>query len=118
TVTAPVARAETNSMESITRVTKIRRARDKVRAQRKPPTNTRRDPGPLLQLVPRLSPKLHAPDHLAPVADAFERSMRETVEVCISVPPRHGKTTLVLHAIVWILLQNPNAQILYASYAH
>lgn len=120
TTTAPAqrARAETNAMESIARVTKIRRARDKVRAGRKPPSNARRDPGPLLALVPKLSPRLHAPDHLAPVADAFERSMTETVEVCVSVPPRHGKTTLVLHAIVWILLRNPRAQILYASYAH
>lgn len=111
------ARAEM-AVESIARVTKLRRLRDKARAARKPPSNARRDPGPLLALVPKLSPHLHSPDHLAPMADAFERSMHETVEVCISVPPRHGKTTLLLHAIVWILMQDPTAQILYVSYAH
>jgi hypothetical protein len=76
------------------------------------------DPGPLLSLVPRVSPQLEEPVHLADFASAVERSLTETIEVCVSVPPRHGKTTLLLHAIVWILLNDPTATILYASYAH
>lgn len=105
-------------MESIARVTKLRREREKVRAARKPPTNERRDPGPLLKLVPKASPSLREPEHLALFAEGIERSMREQVELCCSVPPRHGKTTLVVHAMVWILLKDPTAQVLYCSYAH
>lgn len=107
-------------MESIARVVKLRRERERARATREArhPRSPRRDPGPLLELVPALSPGLHAPAHLAPIADALERSERETVELCFSVPPRHGKTTLLVHSIVWVLLRDPTAQILYASYAH
>lgn len=105
-------------MESIARVTKLRRLGEKARAARKPPRNRRRHPGPLLRLIPTVSPRLREPGHLSPVAEAIERSMHESVEVCISVPPRHGKTTLLVHAIVWILLCDPTAQILYVSYAH
>lgn len=106
------------AMESIARVTKLRRLGERARAVRGPRQNAPREVPRLLQLVPKISPHLQEPTHLEPVADAFERSLTETVEVCISVPPRHGKTTLILHAIVWILLHNPRAQILYASYAH
>ncbi len=61
---------------------------------------------------------MHRPDHLEPIATKLERCLDETVEVCVSVPPRHGKTTLLVHAIVWILLRDPTATILYVSYAH
>ena len=61
---------------------------------------------------------MHRPEHLAPLAEKLERALDETVEVCFSVPPRHGKTTLIVHAIVWLLLRDPTATILYVSYAH
>lgn len=108
-------------VESIARVTKLRRERARAQATRdaRHPGSPRRDPGPLLALVPALSPRLHAPEHLAPIAEAIELTQRgETVELCFAVPPRHGKTTLLVHAIVWVLLQDPTAQILYVSYAH
>jgi len=56
--------------------------------------------------------------HLGALADAIERSITETVEMCFSVPVRHGKTTLLVAAVVWVLLVRPDAQILYVSYAH
>ncbi len=118
TLPSVVVAEDSVSMESIARVRKLRRVREQVRAARKPPANVRRDPGKLLPFVPKASPQLRAPDHLEPVASAVERSMTEVVEACVSVPPRHGKTTLIVHAIVWILIKNPRAQILYASYAH
>jgi phage terminase large subunit-like protein len=40
----------------------------------------------------------------------------ESIELCISVPPRHGKTTLIVHWIVWLLIQKPDLQILYCSF--
>lgn len=99
------------------RVTRLSRDRSKAIARRAPRTRAI-EAGPLLRLVPRLSPDYEEPAHLREFADEIERSMRETVEVCVSIPPRHGKTTLLLHAIVWILLNDPTATILYASYAH
>lgn len=99
------------------RVTRLTRERSKAAARRAPRVRAM-EPGALLSLVPRVSPQFDEPEHLEPFALEIERSMTETVEVCISVPPRHGKTTLLLHAIVWILLNDPSATILYASYAH
>lgn len=99
------------------RVTKIERERSKAAARRAPRVRSIY-PGRLLQLIPRLSPELLEPTWLEPVTDAIEESMVRPVEVCISVPPRHAKTTTLLHAIVWILLNDPTATILYASYAH
>jgi phage terminase large subunit-like protein len=99
------------------RVTRIERDRSKARARREPKKRAV-EPGRLLKLVPRISPQYEEPEHLTPFALEIERSMHESVEVCVSIPPRHGKTTLLLHAIVWILLNDPTATILYASYAH
>jgi hypothetical protein len=101
------------------RVARSERDRAKLEARRARNARPRAiDPGPLLKLVPRVSPQLQEPEHLEPIADEIERALDETVEVCISVPPRHGKTTLIVHAIVWLLLRDPTCTILYASYAH
>lgn len=63
--------------------------------------------------------KLHDPEHLAAVIAQLDAIARgETVEVTVSLPPRHGKTTLVIYAIVWLLFKRPDMQILYVSYAH
>lgn len=94
----------------------MRRKRDRLRPRRN--TSATIEPGRLLDLVPRLSRQLHRPDHLAPLAEKLELGLEQTIEVCFSVPPRHGKTTLLVHAIVWILLKDPTATILYVSYAH
>lgn len=72
---------------------------------------------PLLDFVPAINPGWSQPRHLFPLVDAFERSQRGPVRVLVSVPPRHGKTELVLHAAVWSLLKNPFDRVLYASYS-
>ena len=72
---------------------------------------------PLLEWIPRASPHLAAPSHLAPLAEQLERVLRgESIELCVSVPPRHGKTTTVVHWIVWLLAQRPDLQVLYCSF--
>lgn len=76
-----------------------------------------RDPGPLAKWIPQASRHLDEPTHLAPIIAQMERVGRgETIELCISVPPRHGKTTLIVHWIVWLLTQRPDMQILYCSF--
>src|SRR5689334_23321079 len=38
--------------------------------------------------------------------------------IIINVPPRYGKTELVIHFIAWALAQYPDSNNLYISYAH
>lgn len=72
---------------------------------------------PLLTWIPRASRKLRAPTHLAKVAKTLERVARgESIEIAFSVPPRHGKTTLIVHWLVWLLLQRPDLRILYCMH--
>lgn len=74
-------------------------------------------PRPLLDFVPALSPKWERPRHMAPLAAAFERAEREPVLVFATAPPRHGKTELLKHGIVWRLLAQPTCRIAYGSYS-
>lgn len=64
------------------------------------------------------SPDRAAPYHLQPLLDLFERIRAgERVQAIISTPPQHGKSETVLHALVWLLLQNPRRRHAYATYA-
>lgn len=36
--------------------------------------------------------------------------------MAVSVPPRHGKTTTIVHWIVWLLVQRPDLKVLYCSF--
>ena len=70
----------------------------------------------LLDFIPRITPRWVRPEHLAPFANIFERAQHEQVLACVSVPPRHGKTELILHAIAWWLSRRPHDTLGYASY--
>lgn len=71
---------------------------------------------PLLDWVPRVSPQFESPAHLAPLVAALERAEREPVRLLVSVPPRHAKTTTILHGVSWLLARNPRMTAGYASY--
>jgi len=64
-----------------------------------------------------VSPHLEPPHHLAPVVEALERALHEPVRVVVSTPPQHGKSTVVLHALVWRLLQDATRRHAYVTYA-
>lgn len=71
----------------------------------------------LLEFAPRVSPELIRPTYLAKIADVFRRiEQGERVRVCISVPPQHGKTEMVLHGIVQLLSLHPSWSFGYATY--
>ncbi len=70
----------------------------------------------LLDFIPQVSPRFQAPRHLTTVATKLEAFRREPFELVFSVPPRHGKSELCLHFIVWALKQYPWLNICYVSY--
>lgn len=69
----------------------------------------------LLEFIPAISAGYASPRHLAPIAALFQRALTEQVKAVISLPPRHGKTELLLHAIAWVLARNPAYQVAYLS---
>lgn len=72
---------------------------------------------PLAEFVHRVSPQFDAPLHLGPLLAELERAEREPVRVLVSVPPRHGKTETILHAIAWWLSRDPRITCGYTGYA-
>lgn len=71
----------------------------------------------LRAFIPRVSPQYIAPDHLTPVLSLFERiAAGEKVRACVSIPPQHGKTETVLHALAWLLSRRSAWRITYATY--
>lgn len=71
----------------------------------------------LLDFVPRVTPRWMRPAHLRRIAEAIHEAETSPVRVLISVPPRHGKTELILHVIAWWLLRHPEQTVVYASYS-
>ena len=77
----------------------------------------------ILDYMPRISPVMPggvpalAPQHLLPIAEQLALAEYQPVRVAISVPPRHGKTELLLHAISWWLQRHPEHTIAYVSYS-
>lgn len=73
---------------------------------------------PLLDYIPRVSPRFLRPSHLAPLADVFERISRgEVVRALVDVPAQHGKSTLCTHAIPWLIQRHPTWPIIYSTYS-
>ena len=57
------------------------------------------------------------PRHLAPIVDVLERvAAGEKVRAVIAAPRQHGKSTLILHALAWMLLVYGKLPIAYATY--
>lgn len=89
----------------------------KQAAKRPPKPQAQEAVGPLLNFIPRISPKYMPPRHLRPLLEKLEAARTRPIRVVVSVPPRHGKTESLLHAIAWWLAQEPEKTCGYASYA-
>lgn len=97
-------------------VARMRREQRRVVGRK---ARSRRAHGPtsLMEWVPYASPELDEPVHLEAVCDELQKVIRgEVIEVCLSVPPRHGKSTTVHHAIAMFLAADPTRRVLYGSY--
>lgn len=104
-------------LDSLMRIDRnVRRLERWLPRQPQPLTSGHRLEG-LLELIPRISPHLEAPIHLKAVVEALERAEHEPTRVVISTPPQHGKSTVVLHSLIWRLLRNPAQRHAYITYA-
>lgn len=67
--------------------------------------------------VTELTPKWLPPRHLRPLGEIFEgvAAGQERHDVS-SVAPRFGKTEFLCHGAAWLLAQNPELRLCYASY--
>lgn len=75
-------------------------------------------PGSIRKTYKLLYPKYLPAPHLAPLLRAFERSKEgEPVRICVSYPPRAGKTECVISGFVDRLLWKPDSRLAYVSYA-
>lgn len=70
----------------------------------------------LVDYIARVSPHLPPPRHVKLVCDIIERARWQVVHECISMPPRHAKTTTFMHAIPWWLERYPADTSAYFSY--
>ena len=71
----------------------------------------------LVNFIPSITPRFEAPWHLAPFLEKIELARYAPQRELWSTPPRHGKTETVLHAIAWLLKQDPSKTVGYATYA-
>ncbi|HVZ89620.1 MAG TPA: phage terminase large subunit [Polyangia bacterium] len=71
----------------------------------------------LRDFIVRLSPHLPPPRHYAPILAKLEEARRRPIKLGFSMPPRHGKTVLIQHAIPWWLTHFPADTCAYASYS-
>jgi len=72
---------------------------------------------PLLNYIQAMSPEFGPPkwteDSIIP---AFEACQQGPQRICISVPPRHGKTYTILHALAKWIKDHPQDTCAYATY--
>lgn len=72
---------------------------------------------PLLEFIPEVSPHLPPPRHIKLLTALCERARHERIRVCVSLPPRHAKTTTLLHAFAWWLKHEPADRCAYFTYS-
>lgn len=71
----------------------------------------------LAAFIRRVFPHHPPPRHFKPIIRLIEAAARgERKRVCISMPPRHGKTELILYAIAWWLSRRPADTHAYFAY--
>ena len=106
-----------SALAMIQKVQRLQKMQATLRGAPKPTRSLRLTDLGTLGFVACLSPELAEPYWLADVAEAFDRTETERQRLLLSVPPQHGKTKLILHGIVRLLLRHPSWPIVYATYS-
>lgn len=73
--------------------------------------------------IRRVSPRLPPPRHVLPVIQALQEAREASRDpgapiriILIEMPPRHAKTTTVMHAVAWRILRDPAVTNAYLTY--
>lgn len=74
-------------------------------------------PESFADFITRLWPDEAPLPHLMPLIHQVERARTERIKVCISMPPRHGKTETLKRAIAWWLKYWPADTCAYTTYS-
>lgn len=81
-------------------------------------TRSRHRAETLLDFIPRASPHLLTPHHLAPLARLFDRiAAGERVRAFVDVPAQHGKTTTSAHGLAYVLKRRPTWPLAYVTFS-
>src|SRR3954471_6595232 len=113
------------ALRTVAKIKRLERLRDEVAERRalRPTLQSSSLPSvgdlPLLELVPRLSPGNDPPSHLPWLVEKLEGAIAPHVGqqyYWFSVPPRHWKTTTLVHAIVKHLLCRPTEMVLFLTH--
>ncbi len=105
-----------SALKLIGRIQRLQRLQRQLGTQG-PRLSSTEEVGTLLEFVPRISPRFTGPEHLWRFVKLLEQAETEAVRSLLSVPRRHGKTELVLHASARLLAKRPELTIGYASYS-
>jgi predicted phage terminase large subunit-like protein len=67
--------------------------------------------------VAKVSPQYAVvPPHLQRLYELVQETKRRPVRVTLSIPPRHGKTVTLAHALAWRSIYTPSCLNVYATY--
>lgn len=69
------------------------------------------------EFIARVWPDEPVPRHMMPVVRAIERARVMPIRLCISLPPGHAKTTVLMRLIVWWLSRSPADLCAYLTYS-
>ena len=69
------------------------------------------------EFVARLRPREPIPKHAAFLVRAILRARVMPIRLCISMPPGHAKTTILLRLAVWWMLRSPADTCAYVTYS-
>lgn len=84
-----------------------------IRSNRDPASFTE----PLLEFIPRVTPRWQAPLHLKPYIDILEKAPYGNLRIVFAAPPQHGKTESTIHAFAWWVKKFPALRHAYATYS-
>jgi predicted phage terminase large subunit-like protein len=67
----------------------------------------------------KISQPIARESHYLTIINALEKVLRgETTRLIINVPPRYGKTELLIHFVAWAMANYPDSNFIYVSYSH
>jgi predicted phage terminase large subunit-like protein len=70
-----------------------------------------------MEFIPRVSPRLESPHHLAPFLDTLERAPGGNLRVCFAAPPQHAKSLSISHFVAKLTRDRPELRNAYATYS-